>query len=235
MEYLRHIAVSTFLLLLFPTSVQAVSIDANDYSVGTDVSNAGEGATLQDVIHENASGTISMSPTITESIFCDPDINPDPNCMVNYISSVGGDLVTYRVYLEGTVPEINDLTDVGYFTGISVSFDRAVQTLSLGGFSNSGDGLYILLFGMNDEYLGYQQVSQTLCDPPCGDTLINRFLYADTFDLSATPVYRIHIGSDDAAVYVDNVSYALVPVPPALYLFGSGLLGLVGIAQRKKV
>jgi len=33
---------------------------------------------------------------------------------------------------------------------------------------------------------------------------------------------------------LDNVNMNLVPIPPALWLFGSGLLGLVGIARRKK-
>jgi len=31
-----------------------------------------------------------------------------------------------------------------------------------------------------------------------------------------------------------TISGSVVPVPPALYLFGSGLLGLVGMARRKK-
>jgi hypothetical protein len=28
---------------------------------------------------------------------------------------------------------------------------------------------------------------------------------------------------------------AAVPIPPSVWLFGSGLLGLIGIARRKKV
>lgn len=34
--------------------------------------------------------------------------------------------------------------------------------------------------------------------------------------------------------YILNVSLAPVPVPPALLLFGSGLMGLIGISRRKK-
>ena len=33
---------------------------------------------------------------------------------------------------------------------------------------------------------------------------------------------------------IDNVTVSAVPVPAAVWLFGSGLVGLVGIARRKK-
>ena len=42
----------------------------------------------------------------------------------------------------------------------------------------------------------------------------------------------------DAVGTIDVVRLSVVsavPVPPALWLFGSGLLGLIGIARRKKV
>jgi hypothetical protein len=37
------------------------------------------------------------------------------------------------------------------------------------------------------------------------------------------------------AVQSGNVGGAVVPVPAAVWLFGSGLIGLVGVARRKKV
>lgn len=33
---------------------------------------------------------------------------------------------------------------------------------------------------------------------------------------------------------IDNISVSSVPLPPAIWLFGTGLLGLIGIARRKK-
>jgi hypothetical protein len=41
---------------------------------------------------------------------------------------------------------------------------------------------------------------------------------------------------DVRTIHLDSVSVApqVVPVPAAVWLFGSGLLGLVGIARRKK-
>ena len=32
----------------------------------------------------------------------------------------------------------------------------------------------------------------------------------------------------------DNLTYQVVPIPAAVWLFGSGLLGLIGISRRKK-
>lgn len=37
------------------------------------------------------------------------------------------------------------------------------------------------------------------------------------------------------AVHEGDVGAAVVPIPPALYLFGSGLLGLIGVARKKAV
>jgi len=39
---------------------------------------------------------------------------------------------------------------------------------------------------------------------------------------------------DYSGVFYDNIIFSPVPVPAAVWLFGSGLLGLIGIARRKK-
>jgi len=52
-------------------------------------------------------------------------------------------------------------------------------------------------------------------------------------------VFLLHIQTGDpccagGALYWDDVNLTAVPVPAAVWLFGSGLLGLVGMARRKK-
>ena len=64
-----------------------------------------------------------------------------------------------------------------------------------------------------------------------------------TYDLGAVPAGAVAafleisqaIGPfDDGEVLIDNVDLSAVPVPAAVWLFGSGLLGLIGVARRKK-
>ena len=62
------------------------------------------------------------------------------------------------------------------------------------------------------------------------DTYLNSFV-AD----SATTTLTLSGDLDNGkfGFVVDNVSVTTVPIAPALWLFGSGLLGLVGFARRK--
>ena len=43
----------------------------------------------------------------------------------------------------------------------------------------------------------------------------------------------LSLENDDVA-FITYVDPTVVPIPPAIWLFGSGLLGLVGVARRKK-
>jgi len=66
------------------------------------------------------------------------------------------------------------------------------------------------------------------------DLLIDGTLVGDIlqFGFSATAT-----NFTDSAVFYDNLNFAqvtTVPVPAAVWLFGSGLLGLVGVARRRK-
>jgi len=52
-------------------------------------------------------------------------------------------------------------------------------------------------------------------------------------------VFLLHIQTGDpccsgGSLFWDDVSLTAVPVPAAVWLFGSGLLGLIGIARRRK-
>jgi hypothetical protein len=42
------------------------------------------------------------------------------------------------------------------------------------------------------------------------------------------------IANSSSTVWFDNVSVSAVPIPAAVWLFGSGLLGILGVSRRKK-
>ena len=42
------------------------------------------------------------------------------------------------------------------------------------------------------------------------------------------------LANDRFGFVVDDISVNAIPIPPAVWLFGSGLLGMIGIARRKK-
>lgn len=66
------------------------------------------------------------------------------------------------------------------------------------------------------------------------DLLIDGSMVGDilTFGFSATAT-----NSNGSGVFYDNLRFdrVVVPVPAAFWLFGSGLVGLIGVARRKKV
>ena len=101
------------------------------------------------------------------------------------------------------------------------AFDTAGNSQTDSGLSNTGpfENMYagvVYWFGVEDgNYNGYAW----------------NFSFAgglqDTSDKNFPPLYAW-------AVHDGDVGAALVPLPMATWLFGSGLLGLIGIARRKK-
>ena len=68
-----------------------------------------------------------------------------------------------------------------------------------------------------------------------GDGAYGSADFLDTFGLVITPLtdgVELDYGSITPAPF--DLGGATVPVPPAVWLFGSGLIGLIGIARRNK-
>lgn len=79
-----------------------------------------------------------------------------------------------------------------------------------------------------------------LFDADNNEIMTNMFYTPDTggdnmwdqlvFNVEGVKRIELNMGGSGA---IDNISFSVVPVPAAVWLFGSGLIGLIGIARRK--
>lgn len=97
-------------------------------------------------------------------------------------------------------------------------------------------GLNITVDGLLNNSLIYSSISSFNTDAPTWFNL--NFSGIDKLLISA--IGGVNAGLGGAGVFwaMDNFTYneeiPAVPVPAAVWLFGSGLIGLIGIARRKK-
>jgi len=64
---------------------------------------------------------------------------------------------------------------------------------------------------------------------------LNGFVgFQDALGLTSVTFFNLGYGGGSYNYGFDNVTTGIVPIPAAVWLFGSGLLGLIGIARRKK-
>lgn len=65
---------------------------------------------------------------------------------------------------------------------------------------------------------------------------LNGFVgFQDALGLTSVTFLNLGTTGGVANYAFDNVTTGIIPIPPALLLFGSGLLGLIGISRRKKL
>jgi hypothetical protein len=107
---------------------------------------------------------------------------------------------------------------------VTLTFPDGTDYFSIIGWY-SGRSNYIKAYGSDGSFLG--QVDNLTTDPA-----FTRMTFSGIGD-----IYTVVVGTRSSAVAWDDIIFnsAVVPLPPALWLFGSGLLGLVGLARRKNV
>ena len=122
-----------------------------------------------------------------------------------------GTLFTIDNTYEIEVTDIDGISLPGKLGAISVSADNSSFT-SAGNIFGEGDGILSLasLIGTEFQYIKIQQINN-----PTGCGGIDHVCQALALD----------------SVIVNHAS--VVPVPASVWLFGSGLLGLVGVARKR--
>jgi hypothetical protein len=100
-------------------------------------------------------------------------------------------------------------------------------------------GTYNPMTGASECYsLGYTFTDPIVTDESMDSVYSFSFMFAhNASDLVLNFSANGLQGLNDESWGLDNVQVAVapVPVPPAVWLFGSGLLGLIGVARRKRV
>jgi len=161
----------------------------------------------------------------------------------------------FNLYLDGVTPTPTNLwvfDSDGLDVGLSMptpdllagtSFFRLWEDQGAGGFFLEGE-----LGTLGDLGQGMYPLADNHSFVPClADTCevgakLN-LLYLQYSQVGSTAVLSINEADQRGLLYSqyrsfqDNTlsqSYGIVPIPPAIWLFGSGLIGLIGIARRKR-
>ena len=162
------------------------------------------------------------------------------------ISDVNGD----GSYITGTNINIGVLEAVGtsadgvYSTNAFLDFDTGGNTITVTG-TVAGLGINSDIVLLSGSFSGWTYGSTGLSASFSGsgvDTKHNDLLTALGVPLNTqfeyfgfTLGYDFDLDGNATAISTSVLNTSVVPVPAAAWLFGSGLLGLVGIARRKNV
>ena len=168
---------------------------------------------------------------ITASDFIDSNGNPPPAPASNSVTG------TYTFTFDTGIPSQNEIMpdvvtglDITRRDGVIIDYDETnsgVNTdlniftdsglITIGGNTSTVD----FLVGLSDDFRVKFNISLSTFEV---SSVVEKLVWISTTD----PLYS----SAFTSVTLRNVT--IVPLVPALWLFGSGLLGLVGMARRKK-
>ena len=114
--------------------------------------------------------------------------------------------------------------------------DTSPLTWSVSEGANAGGGFGKFGFQLSGNGSSRTELLSFSITGVTGDT-INSYATGSTLNPAAVEFFAAHIAGFDTTEGVTSAQFAgssPVPVPAAVWLFGSGLLGLVGVARRMK-
>lgn len=160
--------------------------------------------------------------------------------------SAAADVVT----IGGTLSEVVTDTLVTSFVSLPGTAASPAISLTLGGFdgnallNEAGADLVLFEIGSPDAFdLTINGITRTL-NPISIGSIGGITVNAAVVELGGTDNFNVALGAEVTSITVGltrgGASFALagglapVPVPAAVWMFGSGLIGLVGIARRRR-
>ncbi len=111
---------------------------------------------------------------------------------------------------------------------IQVDFSTTVNQASIRGFDGGGDidTLILNAYDSLDNLLDTDSITNSFAAPGWIASVFS------TTDISYI-TFEVSVSSG-AGLLFDDLNFSAVPVPGAVWLFGSGLLGLIGFSKRKR-
>lgn len=199
---------------VLPLSLAGVQASAATISYYLDQSNGpGDGINYAQVTISDSGDDILFSVQLLTSAF---SVSPDANFGLQNFSF-----------------NVNDLLTVGPANISTV--DPSTWTISTN--TNAGGGFGKFDFQLSGTGSDRTDLLTFSITGVSGDT-INDYAIGSDLNPSSGEFFAAHIAGFDGKNSITGAQFAgstaVVPVPAAVWLFGSGLLGLAGIARRRK-
>jgi hypothetical protein len=206
-----------------PALATVVTINANNYAVGTNVTNALSGVTLEYASvplngrPPNAS-TINLSPLVIGTL------------PVSSYPVVFNTLGSYTYQLDYWTNGEQD----GDAYAIYMAFTKPVYSVTATDFSPDDDTTEILGLNPEGSVIGAAYTSTEFCSPATCNGPDGGVGQAETYS-STTPIASVLIGGSDDATYIMSISFnTAVPESPSLAIFAGGLLAVGFVTLRRK-
>lgn len=160
---------------------------------------------------------------------------------INDVNSDGSVIVGENINI-GSFEAVNTSADGVYVTDALLNFNTALNTIKIDGtISDLGINSSITLLSGSFQSWNYDPSGSIVnfngggVDTKHDDLLDALGIPLDTqFEFFAFTLGFDTTADSATAISTDIINTSVVPVPAAVWLFGSGLLGLIGMARRKK-
>jgi hypothetical protein len=229
----RKVLLTSAVLCCFSSvsNASTIIIDFEGYAAGTIIDNEYAPAMVTSAINVSSGPDVAVifdtlnpsggdidlgGPFSTNNPLLSNNYNPG-NVLIIQENSAGCDAFTC------SEPDDEGSRPAG---GFIFEFESAVNLLSIDFFDVEGEETVfnaIKLFDVNNVEI----MPGVFFTPDTGgDNMWDRVM----FNAYGVKMIELNMGGSGA---IDNIAYNAVPVPAAVWLFGTGLLSLVGVARRK--
>jgi len=212
---------SLFRIFLFITALSAysVSFNASAAPVVIDFATGSSGSTGT-IVDGGATITgTGITIGVTDVVGSSNDGQFTTNAVLNFTATSG---VVNGNTTTGTAGTIDV---VGFVSGLAGSQQNPVTLLSgtFNSWSFQNNGLASIFNGSGLDVKNFDLLNNLGIDP---NTQFEFFGFSMGFDFSQD--------GTATAISTDIINTTVIPVPAAVWLFGSGLLGMVGVARRRR-